>query len=58
MNSKELKKLGFKEVGSFIVESGNVDAVLNASANDIGSGVYCWILIDNQKKTEEVVYVG
>ena len=40
MRSKELKKLGFKEVGSFIVESGNVDAVLNASANDIGSGVY------------------
>ena len=31
MNSKELKKLGFKEVGSFIVESGNVDA-FNASA--------------------------
>ena len=58
MNSTELKQLGFTKAGDVDVVSRNdvpdLNAIHTPFASEVKSGVYCWVLVNDTNKKEEV----
>jgi hypothetical protein len=62
MTSNDLKQLGFTKAGDVDVVIRNDVPDLNAThtpfASEVKSGVYCWVLVNDTNKKEEVIYIG
>lgn len=58
MTSQELQRLGFTKAGDVDVTDGVIGHNLTPFASEVKSGVYCWVLINDKNKKEEVIYIG
>tara|TARA_B100001057_G_scaffold498694_1_gene606601 strand:+ start:5994 stop:6464 length:471 start_codon:yes stop_codon:yes gene_type:complete len=58
MTSQELQALGFEKAGDVDVVEGKITSTLTPFASEVKSGVYCWVLINESNKKEEVIYIG
>lgn len=58
MTSQELQRLGFTKAGDVDVVDGVIGSNLTPFASEVKSGVYCWVLINDSNKKEEIIYIG
>jgi len=58
MTSQELQALGFQKAGDVDVVDGVIGSNLTPFATEVKSGVYCWVLINDSNKKEEIIYIG
>ena len=58
MTSQELQALGFQKAGDVDVVDGVIGSNLTPFASEVKSGVYCWVLINDSNKKEEIIYIG
>jgi len=58
MTSQELQSLGFTKAGDVDVVDGKIGSTLTPFASEVTSGVYCWVLINDTNKKQEVIYIG
>jgi len=58
MTSQELQALGFQKAGDVDVVDGVISSNLTPFASEVKSGVYCWVLINDSNKKEEIIYIG
>jgi hypothetical protein len=58
MTSQELQALGFQKAGDVDVIDGKIGSELTPFASEVKSGVYCWVLINDSNKKQEIIYIG
>ena len=55
MTSQELQALGFQKAGDVDVIDGKIGSELTPFASEVKSGVYCWVLINDSNKKQEII---